>query len=266
MRSCPASRPTALNSRTKETGTGAPLVFLSGTSVDRSIWGAQVAHFAADFRCITLDNRDVGDSTIVTAPYTIRDMATDTAGLLEALDLPAAHIVGHSLGGAIAQELVLSAPDYVRTLTLVATWAQNDAYARGVLNTWKHLRTGLERHDFLEAFLLFALGHTFLNAVGTEQLIGMFSAIENPQSAEAFCRQVDANLIHDTTDRLNKIGIPVLVIGGEEDNIFKGPHHQMLAEGIPGARQVILPAVGHTPLLENAELFNRTVEEFLSQT
>ncbi len=250
----------------EETGSGAPLVFLSGTSVDRSIWGAQVAHFAGDFRCIALDNRDVGQSTIVAAPYTIRDMAADTAGLLEALDLPAAHIVGHSLGGAVAQELVMLAPDYVRTLTLVATWARNDAYSRGVLNTWKHLRTGLNRHDFLEAFLLFALGHSFLNAVGTEQLIGMFSALENPQSAEAFSRQVDADLTHDTTDRLSTIGIPVLVIGGEEDNIFKGPHHTMLAEGIPGARQVVLPAVGHTPLLENAELFNRTVEEFLSQT
>lgn len=249
-----------------ERGAGAPLVFLSGTSVDRSIWGAQVAHFAADFRCITIDNRDVGASTIVTAPYTIRDMAADTAGLLEALDLPAAHIVGHSLGGAIGQELALLAPDRVRTLTLAASWARNDAYSRGVLNTWKHLRAGLGQHDFLEAFLLFALGHTFLNVVGTEQLIGMFSALENPQPAEAFYRQVDANLTHDTTGRLGAIGIPALVIGGEEDNIFKGPHHQMLAEGIPGTRHVMFPAVGHTPLLENAELFNRTLEEFLSQT
>jgi pimeloyl-ACP methyl ester carboxylesterase len=250
----------------EESGRGAPLVFISGTSVDRTIWAGQVEHFAPAYRCITFDNRDVGQSSFASAAYTMRDLAVDTAGLLEALDLPAAHIVGHSLGGAVAQELALLAPDRVRTLTLVTTWARNDGYSRGVLRSWKHMRTRLEPHAFLEAFLLFALGHTFLDVVGAEQLIGMFSALENPQPADAFCRQVDADLGHDTAARLRSIGIPVLVIAGEEDNIFKAPHHRALAEGIPGARLAVLPAVGHTPLIENAELFNHTLDEFLGET
>jgi pimeloyl-ACP methyl ester carboxylesterase len=250
----------------EEAGRGAPLLFVSGTSVDRSIWGGQVAHFARHYRCITFDNRDVGESTIASAPYTMRDLAADTAALLEALDLPAAHVVGHSLGGAVAQELTLLAPDRVRTLTLVGTWAKNDAYSTGVFHAWKYMREKLAPREFLESFLLFGVGHTFLNIVGIEQLVGMFATLPNPQPAEAFVRQVDADLGHDTLSRLGKIGIPALVVAGDEDNIFKPHHHRALAEAIPGARFAMLPAVGHTPPIENAESFNRTLEEFLSQT
>jgi pimeloyl-ACP methyl ester carboxylesterase len=250
----------------EEAGRGAPLVFISGTSVDRSIWGGQVDHFAPHHRCITFDNRDVGESSAAAAPYGMRDLAADTAALLEALDLPAAHVVGHSLGGAVAQELALLAPDRVRTITLVGSWARNDAYSTSVFHAWKFMRTRLEQREFLEAFLLFGVGHTFLNIVGTEQLIGMFGALPHPQPAAAFCRQVDADLGHDTLARLNGIGIPALVVAGEEDNIFKPHHHRALAEAIPGARLAILPAVGHTPPIESAKPFNRTLEEFLSQT
>ena len=145
-----------------EVGDGEALVFISGTSLDRTVWGPQVAAFADRYRCITIDNRDVGESTQMTSGYTPRDMAADVDGLLAALDLPAAHVVGHSLGGAIAQELALASPDRVRTLTLVGSWARNDEYTRALFRTWKRLRTTLEPAAFLEAILLTGVGHTFL--------------------------------------------------------------------------------------------------------
>ena len=86
-----------------EVGDGEALVFLSGTSLDRTVWGPQVAAFADRYRCLTIDNRDVGESSQMTSGYGPRDMAADVDGLLAALDLPAAHVVGHSLGGAIGQ-------------------------------------------------------------------------------------------------------------------------------------------------------------------
>jgi 3-oxoadipate enol-lactonase len=250
----------------EETGQGAPLVFVSGTSVDRTVWGGQVAYFSRHYRCITFDNRDVGESTVVSAGYRIADLAADTAALLAALDLPAAHVVGHSLGGAVVQELALAAPDRVRTVTLVGSWARGDAYTRAVFNTWKRMRTKLPDREFLEAFLIFVVGHTFLNAVGPDQLIGLFHALPRPQPAEAFCRQVDADLAHDAASRLARIPIPALVVTGEEDKIFPPHHARLLAAGIPGARLALLPEVGHTPPIENAALFNHTLGEFLSQT
>jgi pimeloyl-ACP methyl ester carboxylesterase len=247
----------------EEIGSGDPLLFVSATSADRLMWGGQVAHFMGRFRCVTFDNRDVGESTIVTEGYTPRDLAADTLGLMDALALPPAHVVGHSLGGAIAQELALAAPTRVRSLTLVDTWAKNDDYTRAVFRTWQRLRRHLDDREFLEALLLFGVGYRFLNAAGIEQLVEMFVAAPRPQPPEAFCRQVDADLAHDTTERLARIACPTLVVAGMDDAIFAPHHHRMLADAIAGARLVMLPEVGHSPLIENADEFNRTLADFL---
>ena len=246
-----------------EVGDGEVVVFVSGTSLDRTVWGPQVAAFADRYRCITFDNRDVGESTQTTAAYGPRDMAADLDGLLEKLDLPAAHLVGHSLGGAIAQELALAAPDRVRTLTLIGSWARNDEYTRTLFRAWKRQRTVLEPAAFLETMLLTGVGHTFLNSIGTEAMVQLVLAAPNPQTAEAFCRQVDADLAHDTLDRLGKIQPPTLVIAGDEDKIFPPHHARQLAEGI-GAELQMLAGVGHSPALENPAAVNAALETFFT--
>jgi pimeloyl-ACP methyl ester carboxylesterase len=246
-----------------EVGDGEALVFLSGTSLDRTVWGPQVAAFADRYRCITLDNRDVGESTQMTGGYTPRDMAADVDGLLAALDLPAAHVVGHSLGGAVAQELALASPDRVRTLTLVGSWARNDEYTRALFRTWKRLRTTLEPAAFLEAILLTGVGHTFLNGIGVDAMVQLFLAAPHPQSAEAYCRQVDADLAHDTADRLGKIQPPTLVIAGDEDKIFPPHHPRQLADGI-GAELLMIAGVGHSPAIENPAVVNAALDTFFT--
>jgi pimeloyl-ACP methyl ester carboxylesterase len=202
-----------------EVGDGEALVFLSGTSLDRTVWGPQVAAFAERYRCITIDNRDVGESTQVTSGYGPRDMAADVDGLLAALDLPAAHVVGHSLGGAIGQSSRSpprsGAPSADRQL------GPERRVHRALFRTWKRLRTTLEPAAFLEAILLTGVRHTFLNTIGVDAMVQLFLGAPNPQSAEGYCRQVDADLAHDTLDRLGKIQPPTLVIAGDEDKIFR---------------------------------------------
>ncbi len=246
-----------------EVGDGEAVVFISGTSLDRTVWGPQLAAFADRYRCITIDNRDAGESAPATSGYTPRDLAADVDGLLAALDLPAAHVVGHSLGGAIAQELALMSPDRVRTLNLIGSWARNDEYTRSLFRTWKRLRTTLEPAAFLEALLLTGVGHTFLNSVGVEGMVQMFLATPHPQTAEGFCRQVDADLAHDTADRLGKIQPPTLVIAGDEDKIFPLHHARQLADGI-GCELQVIPNVGHSPALENAAAVNAALETFFT--
>lgn len=246
-----------------EVGDGEVIVFISGTSLDRTVWGPQVAAFADRYRCITIDNRDIGESAQATAPYGPRDMAADVDGLLAALDLPAAHVVGHSLGGAVGQELALAAPDRVRTLTLLGSWARNDEYTRTLFRTWKRLRTTFEPAAFVEAILLTGVGHTFLNAIGTDAMVQLFLAAPHPQSAEGYCRQVDADLAHDTLDRLGKIQAPTLVIAGDEDKIFPPHHARQLAEGI-GAELLLLAGIGHSPAIESPAAVNAALETFFT--
>ncbi|MCC6847435.1 MAG: alpha/beta hydrolase [Deltaproteobacteria bacterium] len=246
-----------------EAGDGEVIVFLSGTSLDRTAWGSQVAAFSDRYRCITIDNRDVGESAQASTGYTPRDMAADVDGLLKALDLPAAHVVGHSLGGAVGQELALASPDRVRTLTLIGSWARNDEYTRALFRTWKRLRTTLDTAAFLEAMLLTGVGHTFFDSIGPAPMIQLFLDAPNPQTAEGFCRQVDADLAHDTLDRLGRIQPPTLVIAGDEDKIFPAHHARQLAGGI-GAELLVIPGVGHSPALENAAAVNAALETFFT--
>lgn len=246
-----------------EVGDGEVVVFLSGTSLDRTAWGPQVAAFADRYRCITIDNRDVGESTQATSPYTPRDLAADVDGLLAALDLPAAHVVGHSLGGAIGQELALASPDRVRTLTLIGSWARNDEYTRVLFRTWQRLRRTFEPTAFFEAMLLTGVGHTFLDTIGVEPMVQLFLASPHPQSVEGFCRQVDADLAHDTLDRLGKVQPPTLVVTGDEDKIFPAHHARQLADGI-GAELLVIPGVGHSPAIENPAAVNAALETFFT--
>src|SRR5437868_5592028 len=112
-----------LNLYYDDSGVGEPLVLIPGLSADHTVFAqSQVPCLvAAGYRCISLDNRDVGqtDSSPI-ADYTMRDMADDAAGLIRGLALGRAHIVGWSMGGMIAQELALNHPDCVSSLTLYA--------------------------------------------------------------------------------------------------------------------------------------------------
>lgn len=246
-----------------EVGDGEVVVFISGTSLDRTAWGPQLAAFADRYRCITIDNRDTGETTAPAGAYTPRDLAADVDGLLAALDLPAAHVVGHSLGGAIGQELALASPDRVRTLTLIGSWARNDEYTRALFGTWQRLRRQLDPRAFYEAMLLTGVGHTFLNSIGVAPMVELFLASPHPQTVEGFCRQVDADLAHDTLDRLGKIQPPALVVAGDEDKIFPAHHARQLADGI-GAELLVIPGAGHSPAIENPAAVNAALETFFT--
>src|ERR1041384_6961890 len=100
---------------------GEPAVFLNGLSGDHGYWMGQLRAFSRRYRCLAIDNRDVGQSSYAVEPYTIRALAADVAELLDQLHVPKAHIVGLSMGGMIAQELALARPELVRSLALVNT-------------------------------------------------------------------------------------------------------------------------------------------------
>ena len=101
------------------TGQGQPLLFIHGLGSSTRDWEAQVSPFAANYQVITFDLRGHGRSDKPPGPYTLPLFTADTAGLLKALGLDAAHVVGISLGGGIAFQLALDYPELVKTLTIV---------------------------------------------------------------------------------------------------------------------------------------------------
>jgi 3-oxoadipate enol-lactonase len=248
-------------------GQGTPVVFLNGLAGDHLYWMGQVRALAKQFRCLALDNRDSGQSTYPTTPYTIADLADDVAGLLAALQLPAAHIVGLSLGGMIAQELALRHPQSVRSLFLVGTLARTDAWFDGTLDAFALIRQQVpDTGAFFDALLPWLVSYRFFESSGrVEWLKALLHGNPHPQRLDGFFRQFDAIRKHDTLDRLGEVRCPVLVAVGEDDVIVPPRYSRQLAERLPRARLEVLREIGHAPPIEAPRPFNRLLGEFLAE-
>jgi len=248
-----------------DTGQGDPLVFLNGLAGDHLYWMGQVRAFGGRYRCLALDNRDAGRSSYAAAPYTVSDLAEDVAGVLEALALPPAHLVGLSLGGMIAQELALRHPERVRSLFLVCTLARADEWFAATLDAYSLIRRQVaDTPAFFEALLPWLVSYRFFESSSkVDWLRALLRQNPHPQRLDGFFRQFEAIRRHDTLDRLPAIGCPVLTAAGEDDLIVPARYVQQMAERLPQARQELLPGVGHAPPIEDPRRFNRLLEEFL---
>src|SRR5947207_12451425 len=113
-------------------GEGEPLLCVMGLAADILAWTLQVPAFAARHRTIVFDNRDAGRSDRAEADYELADMAADALALADALELERFHLLGASMGGAIAQEVALAAPERITTLTLAVSFGGVGAAGRAL--------------------------------------------------------------------------------------------------------------------------------------
>lgn len=247
-------------------GAGEPILAIAGLAADHGGWMLQVPVLSAAHRLIVFDNRDIGSSSYVTSDYAISDLAADTLALADYLGLERFHLLGESMGGAIAQHVALAAPDRVATVTLSATWLASGVWerARGaVLEAEVQL---LSRQQFDELLMAHTMSPAFYEdaerlAIG-RQLLG---ANEHPQPPEAFARQLRATYTHDLRDRIGSLSMPVQVISGEMDMLLPPFRQRELHAGIRGSRLIVVPGAAHGIHLEFPELFNELVLSLIAE-
>lgn len=249
----------------EQAGGGEEVVFVSGLADEGACWVDQVAALSGRYRITTFDNRGVGRSAVPAGPYRIADFADDTIALLDALGLERVHLVGSSMGGAIAQEVALARPGRVRSLVLNGTWCHGDRFLHEVFRNWIWgARKADGIRDFLVAVNLWCFAPRIWNEGTMDEWLDAAEASPNQQSVDAFCWSAEALLHHDCADRIGGIAVPALVTVGELDLVLPPRFSREIVERIPGARLVVVPGAGHQPFQELPGDYNRLLVDFWS--
>ncbi|MBI5595505.1 MAG: alpha/beta fold hydrolase [Elusimicrobia bacterium] len=243
-------------------GTGEPVLFIAGLGRDRRMWDAQ-APLAERFRMISFDNRGVGGSSRPAGPYSAAQLAADAAGLLSELGIARAHVVGASLGGLIAQELALSDPARVASLSLLCT---HPGVPLAVPMSREVLAAivpdaACDPYERLLGAMRLAFGSAYW-AVNAADLAGAARArLPSLPSPEAWWAQAAAGASFSWAGR--SLRVPALILTGDEDRIVPPLNSGLLAELIEGSAAHIIPGGGHYFFAEQPELVNRLLGEFL---
>jgi pimeloyl-ACP methyl ester carboxylesterase len=245
-------------------GDGEPLLMVMGLGADHLAWAFQVGPLSEHFKVITYDNRDCGQSSYAEGSYEITDLAADAIALADQLELDSFHLVGASMGGAIAQEIALGWPERVKTLTLAITFAGAGAYGR---KAGRMMAADVQRRSYeeqIDQMMLLCFSEDLFDEPERITFLrqGML-ANPHPQKPEGFARQAEATGRHEARERLPSLKLPVHVIGAEHDILVPAWKSQELAELIPGAKLTIIERATHGLNLERAEEFNAAVLEFL---
>jgi 3-oxoadipate enol-lactonase len=247
-----------------EGGSGPPILLIMGLSFTHEMWGRVLPSLMPRFRTIFFDNRGMGRSDVPPGPYSIRQMASDAVAVLDAAGAPAAHIVGASMGGMIAQEIALRYPQRVLSLVLGCT-----SYS-GLFARWPHFRFGprgvkwsraarLERERALRPLL-------YADTTPEERIeedLRVRCACN--WSYRGFFNQLVGVLRWTSYYRLPRLRVPTLVMHGDQDHLVPVQNGMTLASRIPGARFQLIQNAGHILTTDQPEACMEALLTFLEQ-
>jgi pimeloyl-ACP methyl ester carboxylesterase len=247
----------------RQVGSGPDVVLISGLSADHGMW--ETKRLENDYRVTVFDNRGCGQSSIPKGPYRLEMLAQDTLDLCAKLGIHKAHLVGHSMGGHIAQIIAATAPQFVDRLVIacseptfsvisqLATSQQIALYNCGVpleVRARNYLpvlfdRPFLEDKEKVESYIMSVVSHPF------------------PMTQQGYIAQTEALRVFDTRALLRQIRCPTRIIGAEHDLLTPIAGSEYLCSGIAGAELRVIPESGHGVFIERPEDFYELILDFL---
>lgn len=246
-----------------DVGTGLPVVFLHAFPLNRTMWDPQLGALVGECRCIAIDMRGAGESA-PSPPYTMDRFADDVVGVLDALQIERAVMVGISMGGYVAFALWRRHPDRVRAFVLADTRATADTPDMSLRRQWL---MDLARTQ----------GSTAVANAQIAGLVGKTTREKRPDIYDATHRLIAQEPVEgiiggiealitrpDSTATCSAISVPTLVVVGDEDVITPAKEVRRMQRSIPGSRLEVLRHAGHLPSLERPAAFNTVVSEFLA--
>jgi pimeloyl-ACP methyl ester carboxylesterase len=246
-------------------GRGTPLLLVAGLASDALSWLTVAEPLASRYRTIAPDNRGVGRTVPQDVPVDVDTLADDCAALLDHLGAGRANVVGHSMGGFVAQRLALRHPHLVERLVLVAT--SDGAGADNVEHFFSladRLDAGEDRATWFRSLFEAIFTRRFMaDPTSVDAALHWALDYPYPQSPAAFRRQCEAMAAFDGRADLVRIARPALVVAGREDIVFPPDRCAAFAARLPGAKLVVLDSAAHAVHTEQPKAFVDAVAAFL---
>jgi pimeloyl-ACP methyl ester carboxylesterase len=250
-------------------GEGFPLVMIMGLGANIDWWDPRLTQeLSKKFKLVIFDNRGAGRTDISDRQYSIKLFADDTAGLMDALGIPKAHVLGLSMGGMIAQELALNYPEKVEKLVLCSTYCggtKSVQPAPEVLEMLTADRSVLSPEEIVRMTIPLLFTEDFIKENPDFVELSIQQMLRAPISNEAFTRQLNAIMEFDTYERLPQVKVPTLVLHGKRDILVPPENGRILAKAIPNAKLVYLENSAHG-LIEEMEKMISVVLDFLTES
>ena len=249
-------------------GEGVPLLLISGLSGGVASWYGQVAFFSRYYRTVTFDNRGAGRSDMPPGPYSMRQLAEDALCVLDRLGIERTLVMGLSMGGMIAQELALMAPERIMALALGCTHHGGDRRVGPSREVMAVLlgNEGLTQEQIVQKNLPIFLSRRFLEEQPEQvDLYRRAQLSTELQPDFAFQAQLAAIVGFDSSDRLGSLTVPTLIVTGTEDLLVPRENARLLASAIPFSELVEIPGAGHALHAECRDLLNDLVHRFFQK-
>ncbi len=249
-------------------GEGTPLILIAGLGYPAWQWHRMLPYLAAHFEVITFDNRGVGETDKPAGPYSAGLLAADTAGLIDALNINSAVVMGHSMGGFIAQEIALTYPTKVSKLVLSSTNFGGPHHVPVTPEAFAILSdTASDPVTRFKNGLVVSTAPGF--AERNPEIIQEWLnwRITNPLDVAGYQSQmaIGLGLITEAAsfeNKLRSIKVPTLILFGAHDKVVPPANAELLAAKIPDSKVVILPNAGHWFPIEVPESASQAVIDF----
>jgi len=249
-------------------GDGFPLLMILGLSENVYWWDPpMIEELSKHFKIVILDNRGVGRSDKLDGDVTIEMMATDVLGLMDALDINQAHILGHSMGGMIAQELALKSPDRIKKLVLCSTSCGGSKAEIPSIETQKILaKLSAKKHtrDLIEEAMPHIFSKKFMHGNPEFMRKKVDDILIIPTGPATFKAQMAAWMRYNSYRKLKTINLPTLIVHGNQDILVPPRNGELLTEKLATAEIVWFDSSAHMIHSEETEKFIETLLKFLN--
>lgn len=243
-------------------GKGSPLILISGLKGEHNGWLSVLEELAKSHQVLIFDNRGVGKTTDCASTFDVEKMADDTMAIAHALGLKKPRVIGHSLGGAVAQVIGKKYASDITSIAICNSFIKlNESAKNAFMKTMTAHETGASPAEIMDTLIPWAFSRKFL----TPEVIEIIRKASNdnpfPQSSDGFKRQMKALCDFDSRKWIDSITVPTLVIGSDEDLIASVDESREIADLIRQSKLVILPTA-HASQVEAPELFIKAINNF----